>query len=350
MTKLYHILILGILTTHCSFGQIQALFPQDRSVTANEIIYYPFSEGLQMVEIDYYSGYRFHQMQYSRMGYVPPYPEKKVNEYFFRDTLGQMVKSFNASCDIDSLSKMLVPVPFVNRDNHRTTIWDDYYHIGKLSGYYDVYEGSRQGIIDSLGNIVIPIVYQEIFHKPNCFLVNKNGQWSFVTAENYELHPDFFDDYHERHPLIYFSNKNRLAFVYNYQTDLKHNLSNFDDVRMLAQGVEGMAWVKKGGKWGLWNYVDNTEVLPFDYDSGNYFSYFFATEYQTMVIVSQNGKFGLISLHNTEPRVVLMCEYDKIYPSKTKSGPPYSYKEGYITVEKNGEELEYELNKLPLRK
>ncbi len=350
MKKVHYILIIGLLTANYVFSQELELFPRHNLKKDIDVIYYPFRNGLQMIEIDNYSKYSFHQMQYFDKGYVPPYHGKKVNEYFFRDTMGLIIKSFNTNCDHDSISKVFNPVGFVNRNNHSTTLWNDYYQIGKLSGYYDVYENSNQGIIDSLGNIVIPITYKAIIHKPNCFLVNKDKKWRLITINNFQLHAGSFDDYHERNPLIFFTIKNKLAFLYNYQTGMKNDLSIWDDIKMLAQGYEGLVWVKKNDKWGLWNYNNNTQVLSFDYDSGSYFSYFFSKEDQKVIIVSKNGKYGLISLAFNQPMMILKCEYDKIYGSKEKAGPPYFFKTGYITTEKNGHKLEYEINELLLAK
>jgi len=311
-------------------------------------IYYPFRNGLQMVEIDNYSGFQAHQMKYYDKSYVPPYPGKSLNEYFFRDTSGKIVKHFNGNYNIDSVAKTLKPITFVNKKSHGITLFDNTYETVDFNGFYNVFEGSSQGVIDSLGNIFIPIEYTYIIHKPNCFVVQKNKKYSLITIKNHKLNTDFYDNYHERAPLIYFSNGNKFCVVYNYETGFLDTLSKYEDVRMLGQGYEGLAWIKKNNKWGLWNYLNNTQLLSFDYDSGEYFSYFFGENYRKAVIVSQNGKYGLISLMENKPMIILKCEYDKIYPSRTQINPPSSFKEGYITVEKNGKISEFEINILPL--
>lgn len=301
-----------------------------------------------MIEIDNYSGYQAHQMKYYDKSYVPPYFGKSINEYFFRDTSGKIVKHFNSNYNIDSIAKNLKPITFVNKTKHGSALFDYSYESAYFNGFYNVYEGSSQGIIDSLGNIIIPIEYNYIIHKPNCFVVLKNKKCSLFTIKNHKLNTDFYDDYHERAPLIYFSKGDKLCMVYNYKTGVIDTLSKYEEVKLLGQGYEGLAWIKRDNKWGVWNYLNNTQLLSCDYDSGEYFSYFFGENYRKTVIVSQNGKYGLISLMENKPMIIFKCEYDKIYPSSTQINLLSSFKVGYITVEKDGKISEYEINKLPL--
>lgn len=348
LKKILGILFVAFLGIHPGIGQELELLFGKQEDSKLEVFYYPFYDGMQMIEVDYYSGYRLHQLRFHDMGYVPTYPGKSINEYYFRDSMGGITKAFNTETDLDSLSKNLKPLDFINKEDHRTTFWDDYLQSGRIDGHYNVYDSTGQGVIDSMGNVVIPMIYEAIFHKPNCFLVSQGQKWGLISTENYELQVGFFDDFYERDPLIYFAEKGRLLFVYNYENGIKHDLSVWEDVRMLAQGSEGMAWVKQDGKWGLWDYVNDTGVLPFAYDSGNYFSYFYSDETLKTIIVSQNDKFGLISLAHDKPMVLFNCEYDKIYESREKVGPPYRYKSGFITTEKNGQSIEYVVKELRL--
>lgn len=353
MKKKQFILTIFILHFGVCFCQInETFFLSKPSVNSTEIgvFYYPFIEGVQMIEIDYQTAYYAHQAPYFNKGYVPPYHGKKINEYIFRDTTGQIVKIYNMYEGLDSISMVLKPVAFFNKENHITSTWDDYYQQGKLSGYYNVFQDDKQGVIDSLGNIVVPMAYNYITHKPNSFLIHSNSEVAIIPLSNLEKKVDFFDNYHERRPLIYFSKNEKLTEVFNYNKSTFTDLSNYEDVRLVAQGYEGLAWVKKNGLWGIRNFNNDSQLLSCTYDSGNYFSYFYQSKYRMVVSVWQNGKMGLISLDDNKPMVILDCKYDKIYASKRKNGPPYGYKEGYISVEINGETYEYEINNLSLTK
>lgn len=343
LIKIFFLLLIGFQSTYGQF--LEQSFEEVGAYKA-EVIYYPYQHNVQLVEIDYYSGYSMHLFQYHDRGYVPPYRGKSINEFFFRDTSGKIIRWYNTSKSIDSFQATLEPTTYSNRVNHKTTQWNTYNQTGKSHGYYNVYKDSMQGIIDSLGNVVIPCAYDYIIHKPNCFLGSKNSRWALIKLKSQTQDTTTFQEYHVRDPLIYFSNNRKLVSVYNHESQVQTDLTELEDIRLLSQGTEGMAWVMRDGKWGLWNYKTNTEVLRSEYETGGYFLYLFNEKYGKVVRVSKNGKYGLISLENDQPKVLLRCEYDKIYPTKESKGPPYDYKLGFVTAEKEGQIYEYDLKSI----
>jgi hypothetical protein len=106
MNQLKLILALVTLSFTAGFSQTAESFFLNRlsdDTTPNNIFYYPFNDGVQLIEIDYITGYNWHLAQYHDKGYVPPYSGKKINEYLFRDSLGEIIKSYNVDGSIDSI-------------------------------------------------------------------------------------------------------------------------------------------------------------------------------------------------------------------------------------------------------
>ncbi len=303
-----------------------------------------------MIEIDNQALYNAHIDAHRDKGYIPPYHGKKTNDYIFRDSTGIIVKTYNTDDNLDSILTTLKPIGFVNMQSHASRYWDTYYEQGQLSGYYNVYQNKKQGVIDSLGNIVIPIMYNYIQHKPNSFLVHTDSAMAVVVLNNIDRNLDFYDKYHERKPLIYLVRNDTFLQIYNYYESSFIDISHYEDIRWIGQGYEGLSWIKQNGLWGIRNFKNDSELMPSIYESGHYFSYFYTPEYRMVVSVSQNGKTGLLSLENDQVMEILPCIYDKIRASRNEQGPPYGYKTGYITVELNGKKHEYEINKLPLTK
>jgi hypothetical protein len=159
----------------------------------------------------------------------------------FRDSLGEIIKSYNVDGSIDSIKMLLQPTDFINKKNHNTTLWDDYYQQGKLTGYYNVFQDNKQGVIDSLGNIVVPIKYNYVQHKPNSFLVHSDSGIAVINLLKQDKKNEFFDRHFERKPLIYLIKNDKFLQVFNYDNSTYTNLSDYEDFRWIGQGYEGLA-------------------------------------------------------------------------------------------------------------
>jgi hypothetical protein len=136
---------------------------------------------------------------------------------------------------------LLQPTDFINKKNHNTTLWDDYYQQGKLTGYYNVFQDNKQGVIDSLGNIVVPIKYNYVQHKPNSFLVHSASGIAVINLLKQDKKNEFFDRHFERKPLIYLIKNDKFLQVFNYDNSTYTNLSDYEDFRWIGQGYEGLA-------------------------------------------------------------------------------------------------------------
>ncbi len=299
------------------------------------VFYYPFRNGLQMIEVDYRSGYEFHMAQYVDKGYVPPYGGKSINTYYFRNTQGEIVKTFNQdSTDIRYLASNLEPVDFVNKKYHISDRWNHYYEQGQSDGYYNIYEREQQGVIDSLGNVVIPVEYDYVIHKPNCFLAFKDKKNRLIVLGEKPSTTDFYDSYYTQKLFIHLIDKRSIKATYKYETREMFNFSNAESVDLIGEDLSILK-IKRKGKWGIWDPVTEQLLLRYEYDHINYCGYLYQKEYDYLIFVKKNEKYGIVSWQNHICKTILPCEYDKINFIKTDS-IPYQYKKGWIRVEKNG--------------
>lgn len=84
--------------------------------------------------------------------------------------------------------------------------------------------------------------------------------------------------------------------------------------------ADGVAGVKKDGKWGFIDQANNT-VIPFMYDNT------FGGMYNGLAAVGQNGKYGYVDRNN---QVIVPLEYDDI--STFENGVGYAIKDGFVYI------------------
>lgn len=163
---------------------------------------------------------------------------------------------------IDTESEEIIKIPF-----EYSRVYDF------NNGYAVVNKGSKWGVIDINGNVVIPIVYQWLNVVQNILFVAKiNDKWGVIDINNNHVLPVIYDNY--------WQSKNE-----TYHTLSKDGKFGFYDVSLnkfygliydgASQFSEDCAPIKIRGKWG---YIDKSwnTILPFDFDEAESFNNGFA--------------------------------------------------------------------------
>jgi hypothetical protein len=281
------------------------------------------------------------------------------NEYFFRDTSGTIVKAFNTKHSITELTKHFINVPILKKSNgkgflfpyhinqkHRAGVWyQSPQSMFDFSGHYKVSTGYAEqtstrhgvsdfeqttdlkfGLIDSLGNVVIPIEYNAIFPYYNNLLVQHKSKWGIINYENkvlvalsYDSYD--FDRYHQsvnpkKIPNVFFlSSKDHESYNRNYSYNAvflaQHNklimLSDYDELHhnyswsAIEDAGKRFIPISKNGKTGLLN-EDYQEIVPPRYEI-----FEFNRNTNGLFRVSQAGKFGFWDRNFKE---IIPIEYD----------------------------------------
>ena len=329
-----------------------------------DTLYYPFYGGIQMIEVDHigYWDRKIFFLEQSEPRAIPHSmfnPMPIGNEYFFRDTSGSIVKAFSTKNSLSVLTKHFMKVPIRKKSNgigfffphHRNQmskegVWyQSPQSMFDFSGHYKVSTGHAEqiakrddgsglgqnkelkfGLIDSLGNVVIPIEYNAILPCKNNLLVQKENKWGIINYDNKVLVPLAYDSY-EFDSDDYSGEPQEMVNVFfltlksteNYNPEYSYNaiflsqdnkliiLNNYDKLpnnyawHSIKNEGKRFISVSKNGKTGLLNEHFQEIVPP-------HFEIFeFNSKTQGLFRVSRAGKFGFWDKTFKE---IIPLEYD----------------------------------------
>jgi hypothetical protein len=120
------------------------------------------------------------------------------------------------------------------------------------------------GIVDSMGNQVVPFIYDSLFCSSyKCLIGSRGGKRYYITSKGMELN------------------------VY----DAVEPIWRFEDDNPDRKFFSGIYMVKKKGKWGIVNSVNNQRTrCVFDFEPGRE-SFSFCCDYYTRVLMSKRESF-----------------------------------------------------------
>jgi WG containing repeat len=351
--------------TNNNFGSLtveEAFRP--KMPTKIDTLYYPFYNGIQMIEVDHIGYwdkkiYFLEQSQPRAMPHSMFHPMPIGNEYFFRDTSGIIVKAFNTEKSLTLLTNHFNKVPLLKKSTgigflyphhlhqkHRDGVWyQSPQSLFNFSGHYKVSTGYAEqistqynatdikqrtdikfGLIDSLGNITIPLEYNSIIPFYNNILVQKGNKCGIITYENKVLVTLSYDNYEFDHynqtiepqkmANVYFrtaidTENNKPIYTYNAVFIARENkltlLNNYDELYYkyswspIEDSSKRFIFITKNGKKGLLN-ENYQEIIPPRYEI-----FEFSRNSTSLFRVSQNGKFGFWDKNFNE---IIPFEYD----------------------------------------
>ncbi len=331
----------------------QPVFVQEGGPKVPDTIYYPFYNGVQMIEIDhlgrwvrtvdYYEGTRPRAESWSRI-IPPPAP----NEYLFRNTNGKIVKAFNNPLPLDVLTLAFANLPphpdknrpWLIRSGHTVKEIparlknsfpqkDDY----QFNGFYKIYSrqntsskrerlhstsdfimlpGELAGLIDSFGNVRIPMQYENILPLQGDLLAKKNGRWGIIDKNEQVLVPLEYDEgrgYAYAKDIVFYRNgKPVTTYDTESRTTIKPHTYDWMDTEAIADYQRNplhnsgatVFMVRKNGKTGFIDEAYREVTAPvYDYCNG-YFR-------NGLTRVNRNKKWGYINTKGTE---VIACVFE----------------------------------------
>ncbi|MDD2984704.1 MAG: WG repeat-containing protein [Crocinitomicaceae bacterium] len=324
--------------------------------------YYPFYNGVQMIEIDHigYWDRKIYFLEQSTPRAMPHSmynPMPIGNEFFFRDTTGVIVKAFNTEKSLDELTKLFKKIP-INK-KHGLPSFSPYHSSPRTGGswyqspqssfdflgHYKVSSGSitqnskevsissldnkakglKFGLIDSLGNIVIPIQYNTILPLYENLLVQKE-KWGVIDYNQTELVPLQFDSYEVDHYArsVYPPKNGNVFFLttkklQGYKTEFTYNavfftaqnqlktLNNYDKIYLEGGWGQNEDYSKrilsvtKSGKKGLLN-AQYEEIVSPQFEIFEYHK-----NIQRLYRVAKDGEFGFWDQNFKQ---IIPLEYD----------------------------------------
>ncbi len=330
-----------------------------------DTIYYPFYNGVQMIEVDHLAYWDrkiffLEQSQPRAMSYSMLEPPPPPNEYFFRDSIGNIIKAFNTFWSLESLNALFKDVPLDKRSNNlmhqlipthagKSAFSDGVWPYSPqpmhfFNGFYKVYNFSNVdtthkpdsyfqgdfspfanctvGLIDSFGNIKVPIKYEALWPLRNNLLVQLNGKWGVMDKEQKEIIPIEYDSYNwESQELISFVKNGKIKKHYRIDKSIVRTIGDYDEIinpEYINQYPVTM--VKKDRRIG---FIDSsyTEVVAPVYEMCESF---YASDLK-LVRVFRDGKWGYINKLGKE---VISCSFE--------DSENFGH-DGYALVQFNGE-------------
>ncbi|MPM26614.1 hypothetical protein SDC9_73118 [bioreactor metagenome] len=327
-------------------SEIENLF-RPRMPDHIDTIYYPFYNGVQMIEVDHLAYwdqkiYYLEQAYPRALSYSMLEPPPPPNEYFFRDSTGAIIKAFNTFWSLESLNALYKDVPLDKKSNNLMHLLIPT-HAGKVAfsegvwpyspqpmnffnGYYKVYDfanvdttskpdlyfqgnfspfaNCKVGLIDSFGNIKIPVKYEDILPLKNNLLIQINGKCGVVDKEQKVLVPIEYDSFTwESQELISFIKNGKVKKHFRIDKSTVQNIGDYDEI-INPEYIDQypLTMVKKDGRIG---FIDSsyTEVVAPVYEMCESF---YASDLK-LVRVFRDNKWGYI---NKQGKEVIPCRFE----------------------------------------
>lgn len=309
------------------------------------IIFHPYYNDVQLIEIDnlgrwndevnHYEMTRPRALEWSSV-LPPPAP----NVYLFRHRNGTIVKAFNTKSSLVELTrkygklkpaelpKGAIPLPASFRREliYRFTLLHEYI----FDGFFKIYsmqsapakrtggnwpdittqQGDLMGLIDTLGNIILPVEYDGLWPLKGDVLAVKDSLYGVITKEGKDIVPMIYESAeHLRNDRVAFYQQKKIRLVYDPEEKRSYSPKEYDYARLESyefhndpenRTTAGYYSVRKDGKFG---FIDASyrEVLPPVYD------YCEPVFHNGLTRVCRDKKWGFI---DTTCREVIPCVYE----------------------------------------
>ena len=337
----YYLILSFYFIIYDGYAQFGKLGFLNKNENKTDTLYYPFYNGAQMIEVDHIGQwdrmiFYLEQSQPRAMPHSMFHPQPIGNEYFFRDTSGKIVQTFGSASTIEKLTKHFLErkiskqkttkgLNHTSRSNFTKGIWayspqesyrfSGYYKIASLPGNTRMPDNEAQkaqsgvlyGLIDSLGKISLPIIYDELMPIDDIIVASKNKKWGIIKMNGAILVEHQFDEVQNiylsqaENSILHFKTNNKYTAYYDLKTKQLHNLNEYDEVHWYYRDYSNpIIPVIKNGKLG-WLDTNLVEVRKPQYDVFDY------TNLPGLKRISRDGKFGFINRYGKE---IIECKYD----------------------------------------
>ncbi len=338
-----------------------------------DTFYYPFYHGVQMIEVDhigYWDKYIYflEQSQPRAMPHSMFHPMPIGNEYIFRDTNNTIIKAYNSGYTLKDLTEIFKKIPleqksagfasfykYHSNQGYRSGVWyqspqSRFQFNGKYkvstkftkqtkddekNGFFEKNTTIKYGLIDSLGNEIIPLEYDEIYPLEQFLLVQKNKKCGIISTQNKVIVPiqyaNFEIDHYAQHdeapqrqPVFFQQFKDSsddqagytYALMFSIDDSTMHPLDHYDRIHFsyawnpADQPKKRYIPIEKNGQHGFLNENYEEIVAP------EYAIFEFHRNQKGLFRVSKNGKFGFL---NQEFKEIIPIVYDYAEPFGNES-------------------------------
>ena len=198
-------------------------------------------------------------------------------------------------------------------------------NIGIVTEYFSAYTDSKWTIINSKGEQLTDIFYDEMVIVPNSektvFVATYDVDYkkgTYKTKVINDKNEQLFTNYENINVVVNYNNQEDVWYdpeVLTYQRDGKYGLIDFSGNEVLAaeydeivamQGILKNVLVKKDNKYGLFNTASKTMTINPEYASIEAFGKDYNDGY---IVKDENGKYGLLG---SEGKQILENTYDGI--------------------------------------
>ncbi len=326
------IIIGAMLSSIASFAQIPGAAPYSTNI---DTIYYPFYEEVQMIEIDYLHSY-WRKIAYleqtqprgmpHHMTEGPPQP----NVYLFRNRNGKIEKVFNSVYKVETWNAHFKNIPFFKAEelsqqsagstdgalafskarrlgSHSAGGFKGFYKVQKnpfarIGFHNGILTVNELGLIDSLGNMVIPQIYSDILPLNDKLLVRQSDKVGIIDKSNQTLLPVRYEHKGQREEnLLVFWLAGKIVKLYLIKEAKLIDIDHYDEIHHLDKLAESrITTFVKEGRWGFLNYLYQ-EVIPPIYDVCEFYP---LTRQRKRV--SRGGKWGYL---NPQAEEIIPCIY-----------------------------------------
>ncbi len=175
-----------------------------------------------------------------------------------------------------------------------------YDHAYKHDGYMIVEKGSKQGIINSVGKIMVPLLYGKVYpFKEDLAEVELNSKHGAVDKNGIVVIPIVYDIVYQFYgdlAIVCVGEKHGFEYVQKYGAVNKNGTVVIPIIYNKISGFEkGFSTVLLDGKWGLVSKIGKL-VIPAKYEDLDYLGSF--ADYTTYAAKLDN-KWGLINTNGT---------------------------------------------------
>jgi hypothetical protein len=318
--------------------------PRPGETVMPDTIFYPFYNDVQMIEIDNVGAWErdvaIHEMSQPRsLSWSMLIPGPFPNVLLFRNTEGTIVKAFNTTVPLDSLTKAFSRVP-VNKKSTGTYALTHRYHKhtphsnwydqrsrqNDFNGFYAVYDDSslyrntsfwfghmpsprKTGLIDSLGDVFLPVEYAGLIPLEDHILVVKDGVCGIMDKKKSFVLPMQYEAYRlQSENEVVFLNEGKIQAVYETRKS-KVNYTDswdyiaFDELHTDRFNRRSNSRINryKFRKDGLTGMIDSNYqvVVPANYDLISWYS-------DGLAVACRDQKFGYVNEKGDE---VIPCVY-----------------------------------------
>lgn len=322
-----------------------------------DTIYHPFIQDKQLIEINYL-GLRARAMfPYQTMDQYPWWLEESfpaTNELFFRDRSGKILLSFNSSANWDTLSRQLKPAGYVTTPTKNPTrelpYFNSYdsYLLPFGSGFYQTSNCTIEqqilanmnrrsgtsdsllqiplyGMIDSLGNQIIPNKYDDFYAVNYGFVTRRSSFYGIIDYSGKELLPPVYNSFQQEEDFCYFTSGHK------WQAAIFKQKTIFIDTSTCSYPLvahKGLFIKKEQDLLGIVDIRSGKTVIPCLFESINNY-YYSERAATTILIVRKNGKYGLLDENGW---AVIPIDYDNILFYRAENN-------GKIACEKEGKTI-----------